>query len=335
MTTSPGRSALFLSADLVGSTRYKQNEDDWQMIFLSFYRQFPQMIHEAARLLVPEESMAPSFTLWKAIGDELIFELDVFHEDDVCLGVRIWLEALTRCENQILKDKGLALKGGAFIATFPGPDSESSIPRDPTSEDSTKGVVALNDQALSGRRALTRYQFDYFGPSIDTGFRVAGHATARWFPMSIEVAWAVALSAHGNQMHSANNELRHVDDVVYRGNVELKGVWGGREYPLFAIDRELGDPVHAKLAELSHPAPDVTKIIDVCHACSTDSRWPCRLYLPKSSHPLISREPEDAMAALRAKEQDSRGYEDPASAGEQGGDEPLADDAPLGEVVAS
>lgn len=49
-------------------------------------------------------------------------------------------------------------------------------------------------------RALTKYQFDYFGPSIDTGFRVVGHATQRFFTMSIEVAWALALDAQSNKM---------------------------------------------------------------------------------------------------------------------------------------
>ncbi len=115
-----------------------------------------------------------------------MFEVDITSENDVSRAVRVWLLAMSMYEEQVLAEAGLALKGGAFIATFPGPDSESTIPRKPDYEDSDGAVVLLNQQALTGQRAYTKYLYDYFGPSIDTGFRVFGLSSRRYFTMSIE-----------------------------------------------------------------------------------------------------------------------------------------------------
>src|SRR5581483_5568883 len=140
------RSLLFLSCDIVGSTAFKQQEGTlWQKTFLSFYREFPQMLGE----LTSNANYEPGFTLWKPIGDELIFTTLVRSERDIYAAVRIWLSALADYEKNVFNDVPLATKGGAFVATFPGPDSESSIPRNPLSETSDKGVVELNDEALA------------------------------------------------------------------------------------------------------------------------------------------------------------------------------------------
>ncbi|WP_217583754.1 hypothetical protein [Microbacterium sp. GbtcB4] len=327
-----GRSVLFLSADLVGSTSYKQKEKGvWQGVFLSFYRQFPQYLSASSREHDQEAVEAPDFRLWKAVGDELIYEVTVTHEQEVSRAIRIWLMALELCETDILQEASLGLKGSAFIATFPGPDSEATIPRNPKTEKSDLGVVTLNDAALKpkgGVRSHSRYQFDYFGPSIDTGFRVSSHASHRYFTMSVEASWALALAAAGNNTNSGRDDHLHVKDVVFRGNVLLKGVWDGREYPLFAIDRHFHDGVNKSVAKLVQTPPEAQDIIDVCHACNSDDNWPCAIYLPASSNVHMQVEPEDAMATLRASEQTSAGFEK-LTKGASGGGKDLKADPPL------
>ena len=166
MTAADARSLLFLSCDIVGSTRFKQSMALWQKTFLTFYREFPQVLGD----LTAEANFEPDFMLWKPVGDELIFTVHVRDEAEIFHAVRLWLEAMDKYERESLEDTPLATKGGAFIATFPGPDSESSIPRNPTIETSDKGVFELNAEALASRS--DDYMYDYFGPSIDTGFRV-------------------------------------------------------------------------------------------------------------------------------------------------------------------
>lgn len=329
------RSKLFVSCDLVGSTHFKQTEAGWQKIFLSFYREFPQLLSDAEKRRATQDGESTSFQLWKAVGDELIFEVEVRSEIETSRTVRIWLDAMAAYEEQVLTERKLALKGGAFIATFPGPDSESTIPRDPGEEDSDEPVVVLNDKALRGTRAYKKYLYDYFGPSIDIGFRLFGLATRRNFILSNEVAWALGHAAHDAGASKKHENFHNTSDFAFLGSYPLKGVWNSREYPVFAIDREHEDPVHIALAGLNGRAVDALSVINVCHACSKDSNWPCTLYLPDATNEAFHVKPEDAMKPLLDSETDYDGAEtqvplDEGSALEQ--DSPL-DSLPLDKAV--
>lgn len=327
MPPSQGKSVLFLSADLVGSTSYKQQGKGWQKIFLSFYREFPQALADASRDYEKQHSETVDFDLWKAIGDELIFKVEVRKEADVSTAIRIWLQAVGTYENDSLAEVKLALKGGAFIATFPGPDSESSIPRSPATEVSDESVVFLNDKALSGNRAHTKYLYDYFGPSVDTGFRVAALATHRFFTMTIEVVWALASIAHAQETTPGEASPHQVRDVVFRGRVPLKGVWRGQDYPVFAIDREILSPLNQALKQLNGGGISAQSITHVCKACSDSAGWPSRLYLPEASHEPFRQEPVDAMQELR--ENEAKITVDASPLGSDDG-ESLQENAPLG-----
>lgn len=278
-------SLLFLSCDIVGSTSYKQQSDLWRKTFLTFYRDFPQALGQ----LTQGAAYRPGFALWKAVGDELIFTSPVRNERNVSDAVRIWLNAMSVYERQISKE-GLGTKGGAFIATFPGPDSESSIPLDPTTEVSDKGVFELNRDALASQDK-DKYLFDYFGPSIDTGFRVISHCSQRFFTLSVEVVWAMARAR-------ADDSNVPFDDVLLRGSPELKGVWRGREYPLFAVDRHLADPINHAMSAMTPKSPTHGAVADLCAKCHEDPSWPSRLYLPDSGLPKLREKPEDSLREL-------------------------------------
>jgi hypothetical protein len=320
------RSTLFLSCDLVGSTHFKQTQSGWQKIFLSFYREFPQFLAAADRDVDTADATTTEFLLWKAVGDELIFQVDVRDEKQISRAVRVWLKAIGRYEQQSLRDQSLALKGGAFIATFPGPDSESTIPRNPNVETSDEPVVILNDRALSGNRSHVKYLYDYFGPSIDTGFRLLGLSSRRYFTLSIEVAWAIALAAHGAQAHQVDHEVHFTDDFVHYGSHVLKGVWNAREYPVFAIDRDHDDKVNLALSKLNGTVIDSSLIIEVCRACGEDPSWPFSLYLPDAANAGFQVTPDDAMSGLLESESNLDGAE---SVPNPDGTDSLSDLAPL------
>ncbi|RLP76351.1 hypothetical protein D9V32_05630 [Mycetocola tolaasinivorans] len=319
------KSILFLSADLVGSTSYKQEKDGWQLIFLGFYREFPQMLGNVYREHQKLHEGKLEFTLWKAIGDELIFEVPVTSEADISDAVRVWLKAMEDYESDSLRESKLALKGGAFIATFPGPDSESSIPRAPDVEVSDNPVVILNDEALKGKKSHTRFLYDYFGPSVDTGFRIAGHASRRYFTMTVEVIWAIAKIAHSSESSTELDTRHHVRDVVFRGREFLKGVWRGQEYPIFAIDRECETTLNKAFATLNGKEISSKDIAHVCEACSETDGWPSKVYLPNAQTEIFRTPPQDAMKKLRETATDVTPKTQPSEDGEA-----LEEDAPLG-----
>lgn len=321
MTNQTPRSLLFLSCDLVGSTHFKQQRKLWQKVFLSFYREFPQILGEITR----EENFEPGFSLWKAVGDELIFTVVVTSEDQIFRAVRIWIRAMASYETNVLSDIDLKTKGGAFVATFPGPDSESSIPRDPEMEKSDKGVVELNDEALASRSS--DYLFDFFGPSIDTGFRVFSACSNRFFTLSVEVAWAIAQCALDDGVRTDNHPL---DDLRLLDAREFKGVWNGREYPLFALDLHSEDPVNMALSKIRSDGVSPLDVVNLCRECSQKHDWPSKLYLPDSSHMEFHTVPEDSLEELRANSMDGAETVPPDS--ETG--ESLEADAPLGDESA-
>lgn len=319
MSEDSAHSLLFLSCDLVGSTKFKQQADtQWQRTFLSFYREFPQILGDLTR----EAGYEPGFELWKAVGDELIFTTRVDHENQIFRAVRIWLQAMQRYETEVLNDVDLATKGGAFVATFPGPDSESSIPRNPQSETSDKGVVELNDDALAIRRPDV-YLYDYFGPSIDTGFRVVGACSQRYFTLSVEVALAMSqCTADGG----VSNSAYAFEDVLLLDSIVFKGVWRGREYPLFALDREAGDSINVAMEKITSRSLPALDVLNLCRACSGDTQWPSRLYLPRSGHDDFRVEPSDSLEGLRLNN-----MEGAETVPAEVGDDELEDDAPLGQ----
>lgn len=315
MNPPEARSLLFLSCDIVGSTKYKQQTKIWQATFLSFYRNFPQMLGDLTR----EAGYEAGFELWKPVGDELIFTTHVRSEHDVHAAVRVWLKTMNKYEKDSLREVALATKGGAFIATFPGPDSESSIPRDPTIETSDAGVVELNDAALAARN--DQYLYDYFGPSIDTGFRVFSACTQRYFTLSIEVTRALAqcaVDAGADESTYPLNDLRLLDTR------ELKGVWDGREYPLFAFDRQHTDLVNIALAKLQDRTVKPIDVVNLCKACTANDNWPSRLYLPDSEHGEFTRPPDDSLDELR-----SNSMEGAETVPDDIGTEPLEAEPPM------
>lgn len=289
-------SLLFLSCDLVGSTHHKQKlATRWQITFLVFYRGFPQALAQVAQ----EQGCPLTFTLWKAFGDELVFTCHVRHEQDVTRAVYVWLAAMARYEADTLQDEDMRTKGGAFIATFPGPDSRVSIPLNPLTEISDKGVVELNDDAIAFFDP-SRYLYDYLGPSFDTGFRVVSECGPRYFTMSVEAAWAYG---QGTRFVAEPG----MPELKYLGERKLKGVWNGRPYPLIGLDRSRTNPVdrvNEALTLLGRSLGDPASIDSLCEACAGTEGWPTAIYLPDSKYPQFRHRPEDSLAGLRTNAMD-------------------------------
>lgn len=299
MTHSPNRapvSKLFLSVDLTGSTAFKQRPFDpqspWQKVFLHFYREFPQVLHQQQQ---GDLAAGLVFELWKAVGDELLFTCEVRSERDVFNAVRLWIKAMSKFTATGLDGyTSLGVKGAAFLGTFPGPDHESTIPRRPDIEESGRDVLVLNEEAVTAeKRESEKYLFDYFGPSIDTGFRIASQSRPRYLPISLEVAYALSVVQNH---HNADEDQYRSPDLKLLDSIELKGVWGGRQYPVFALDLQYRDPIHVALAELRSERYDNGAILKLCKSAYHSAGWPCRMYLPDAINEDFKALPDNPLA---------------------------------------
>ncbi|MGU3652854.1 hypothetical protein [Mycolicibacterium sp. A43C] len=249
-------SILFLSCDLQNSTQFKQSEEnDWIKTFLAFYTEFPSIL--SAEVAKSCSGLSGRLSLWKAIGDELIFSVLIDSEQECSDAVDVWLAAMLAFEHQHLLSKTpMTLKGGAFLATVPAPDRRVAIPRTVRAkeDESQRDAEAANEETLNEapEEGAVEFAMDFVGPSIDTGFRVLKYATRRYFALTVEVA-------HLLFKHYSDQEQRERRAHLVGTHV-LKGVWGGKPYPVFALERELGETVPSQA--LAAAFDDSTLITD-------------------------------------------------------------------------
>ena len=272
---------LFLSCDIINSTALKQIYPvNWRKPFLALYYQFPRELLSAQ---AQRQSTDLNFQLWKPIGDELIYQLSVKSERDIVRAVDTWLLAMSKFNESIFfqtddDERGrdaLRVKGGAFTATFPEPDSEASIPRVPVEEYSYNEIENLNDQAIS-QRDDSKNLFDYFGPNIDAGFRILSNSSPDYFVCSVEVIWALL------EGRSQVDDPGLTGHIHFLGLTDMKGVWRGNPYPLFAIDLNGDSPVRRAFKRMTSSELPESEIIAYCNEVMSDSSLPASLFLPES-----------------------------------------------------
>lgn len=209
---------LFLSVDVVGSTAFKNQEHrsspvpPWYEFFRDFYQEFPEFLSAAYGSLSSGNGNGPHGAfpcLWKSIGDELIFSTELVCHIDALYHVNAFQLAIKQYRKKTADKKlPLSFKGCAWVAGFPIINVE--IPLTAESE-----------------------QYDYIGPQIDGGFRLSQQADARRFTISVELALLLS--------RALQDEPNHFNSQFYfDGKRTLKGVLGGKPYPILWIDMESG-----------------------------------------------------------------------------------------------
>jgi hypothetical protein len=251
-----------MSVDLVGSTAVKQQqrfplddpkkigqESDYSQPWLSpiadFFSKFGQVFEESWALTkhnapkgMPTGAFDPE--LWKANGDELIYVKELSDRRDLFLCIHAFVQALQKYREELRKGGRLDIKGTCWTAGFPISNVEVIFERDVRrqvgeyADDPRLRQFYLRElwhhPLPSARENLIR---DFIGPSVDTGFRLTTLATPRKLPISVEVAWLLS-TAHLPQ--GAAKKGIHWFPMRYDGRKELKGVLGGKPYPVFWID---------------------------------------------------------------------------------------------------
>jgi hypothetical protein len=210
---------LFMSVDIVGSTHFKQKErkgpsQSWLNLFISFFTEFPGLLNSE---IVGLDSSLPPVRLWKALGDELIFTVELKKRASAVCYIKALISALQKAVHHWHTDpveparRELHLKGAAWLVGFPVGNVEIPLVSSSTKED--EGAGTCNDNR------------DYIGPLVDMGFRLKEYASSRRLVISADLAYLMLVSGIGGDMA-----------LFYEGEFPLKGVLSGKPYPVIWID---------------------------------------------------------------------------------------------------
>ncbi len=98
--------------------------------------------------------------------------------------------------------------------------------------------------------------FDYLGPSIDIGFRIGAYSSPRKLILSIEAAHILARYKD----ILVDQEISFKPTFYLENYIELKGVLGGAQYPIFWLDllhgRDINDH-EDKILNRTQVTPDI------------------------------------------------------------------------------
>ncbi len=289
------RFRIFLSADIVGSSKLKQKtpsrrnqgslftgkeppHDDWLEELSNFFGGFSELFSQewsGFRKLASgsyDECIGYDPVLWKTNGDEIIYVKHVKNRAEISAVIRCWINAVQKYRKQIPSE--LDIKATVWGAGFPLLNTELILDTHPDlkhskfSEDRKLNNYHLlstwykKSAQVRARDGLLR---DYLGPSVDTGFRLCGLATPRRMPISIELASLIADTNTPKDKKKAT--LIELPAIRFGGLRELKGVFGGKPYPHFWIDLKANDPLSVQEDKVQGLAQDGISTKDISSYC--------------------------------------------------------------------
>lgn len=297
---------LFMSADIVGSTAFKQRpghefNHQWFSIVRSFYTvaerffelRWAQMINEFRESECVRNMGQATPELWKTIGDEVLFTKEIADPREALICMSVWLRVLDDLRELLKKAGSLDLKSSAWLADFPIRNREILL-RTVVSQGvslAAQGAVEVSAEAIATVDAEEDFEWendrlfedfqnkspdvsrDFVGQSIDTGFRVGTAATARKLMLSVELAHMLSLECA--RVKAGPERIPKFPISKFRfhfdGRHSLKGVLDGTPYPLLWLDVEPDRLIHATEDILSaRPKPTPGQIHEFTSALISD-----------------------------------------------------------------
>ncbi|WP_343730475.1 hypothetical protein [Duganella sp.] len=291
---------LFLSADIVGSTAFKQNASalqaqeqsathshvnrspfpSWFTIVLQFYQQAEQSFAMQWQEISTQNTSGDGDDffgdppeLWKTIGDEVLFSKRIDHPWQAVVCMHAWVATIEGLRG-FLTDNKLNVKSTAWLADFPLRNNEIVLRKVTTStlQDADDTYILNNQNALRDyyETNSSGYIRDFIGPSIDTGFRITQFASVRKLAISIELAYLLSCeqvrATKEPKLYARGNYVLPSFTLKYDGQQHLKGVLNGQAYPIFWIDLDPNNPLSLaedKVTNNPKPsAPDIFHLAD-------------------------------------------------------------------------
>ena len=217
-----GKVLLFFSFDIVNSTAYKMMTEHWSLII-------KELLKTVQRGVIKSDALERS-SLWRVIGDEVVFVLPVQSEESIENAIEAIFRLLMRLTTSI--------KTGKFFETL----SSQCISKEQINLLKMQNVLmlkaaawvaAVSEQGIYSNydNIEVRYQIDeknkfivdYLGKDMDAGFRVKALAQSRQLIVSFELAKII---------HEVTIRKNLQNTLYIMGYEKLKGVWNGSLYPI-------------------------------------------------------------------------------------------------------
>lgn len=211
---------LFISFDLVNSSSYKtKNYSNWFHVIVNITEKIKNSILKSIN----------KAQLWRTIGDEAVFIVDITNEEQLKNAVQSVFE--------ILNEKILQIKSGEILdSRFSDDEKKIFVAQNELSLKATAWLAPVVETSSSSNNntidiynlmylynsnveeGLPTYEFQ--GNDIDTGFRLAKFTRDRRLTLSIELAYILSK----DQMVDSK-----INIITYRS---LKGIWNEKIYPI-------------------------------------------------------------------------------------------------------
>ena len=203
--------AIFMSADLAGSTAFKAqaqgggDHPEWLEAFEAFFREVPLIMMGQIAGAFIEEDTVPRSGVWKVIGDEIIFMAHPRSAREAMLLLVAFYRTVVISDRKMFERWPLRVKGCCWAAQLSHRNREIEIP---------EMIGTETDQVY----------VDFLGPDVDTGFRLAACGGRG----------QVIVSSNLVHLLAGMDEAADID-FHFVGRKVLKGVYSGRPYPLFLM----------------------------------------------------------------------------------------------------
>lgn len=210
-------------AAVLESLAVSTDDFDWATVVCAFYEgihtEFVTALEDQREAGEIDKTFSVGIKPWKAVGDELIYEVHVNGRRELYQVTTAFLRAIRVMDGKIGNrpggaTKGLRIKGAGWVAGFPVRNREIKLPPDDRS--------------------------DFLGPEMDTGFRIAKCTRAGMLVVCVEMAELLG--------ESQATFADMLGKIV--GWEKLQGVWNDQRYPVIWIDFPGSHP-----AANAHPAP--------------------------------------------------------------------------------
>jgi hypothetical protein len=211
------RLKLFLSADIIGSTAYKQPFDltkdpteaeKWADIIQGFYRtiasSFTQVrwgelqtivasVEARHKSSVNPERLGRAPIFWKTIGDEVVFWKQLTDDSQIWLTLGCWLRTIQDVRDYFGRENiDLDIKSTAWIAGFPVRNKALLSSLDSLPENTSDGLSVFYKSTEDTGTEKFATIVDFIGPGIDVGFRISQFSSSKKMSISLDCAYLLA-----------------------------------------------------------------------------------------------------------------------------------------------
>jgi len=320
---------LFLSADLVGSTAFKQASEmgdgekvqKWLEPIGAFFAGIQRHLDYqwgvsqkiAGDEIADQNHELPRF--WKAAGDEVIYVMEIDSPLQPLFAVTTFGEAISSYRRELQEiSPNLGIKGTAWLAGFPVNNAEIVLGGKRQLPD---GHPSLDDWWV--QHLYKRYLYetsplpngkevlDFIGPQMDLGFRLSAKSTQRRMMLSVDLAMMLMKTCERPQGDLAarfNVENR----IFFDGTETLKGVLAGLPYPLIWLDAQQGNPLNRAEDEIrGREPPKSDKVISFCSEfiaqAGQQHSWVIEPFIMQGGAEVFGAEPDKHSQALSRMQQ--------------------------------